>query len=207
LKSLVIVLEKLSTHGKGLKRSFTPTHVYITLQLLYKERQSRKSLHTLTHIGEGALRTLLNDLKKTELITTIRSGTILSEKGRAFMDGAIQIIGPECTIPECSIGTEKYNFVVLLRNSSNRIKSGIEQRDAAIIYGATSATTMKFHEGKFVLPEMNMDCLQKESKIKSMLQKLLEPKEGDVIIIASSPDPFIAEISAKNSMLTTIKNS
>jgi len=204
---LVNVLEKFSTHSEGLRRSFAPPHVYITLQLLFKDRQSRKSLHHGTCIGEGALRTLLNDLKKEELIDTIRAGTTLSSKGRSMMNDFHEIIGKECVIPKCTIGTEQHNFVVLLKNYSDKIKTGIEQRDAAIVYGATSVTTLQFHKGNFHLPGIFADCLSKESKIKTILKENLTPTDGDVIIIASSSDPFVAEISAKNSMLYTIKNS
>jgi len=45
-------------------------------------------------------------------------------------------------MPKCSIALGRFNYVVLLRNYAFVIKSGIEQRDAAIKIGALGATTL-----------------------------------------------------------------
>ena len=48
-------------------------------------------------------------------------------------------------MPKCSIALGKFNYVILLMNYGFAIKSGIEQRDAAIKMGALGATTLLYN--------------------------------------------------------------
>ncbi|MGI9012036.1 MAG: DUF4443 domain-containing protein [Nitrososphaeraceae archaeon] len=48
----------------------------------------------------------------------------------------------ETVIPKSSITVGKFNYVVLVKNIANSIRSGIEQRDVAIKSGAMGATTL-----------------------------------------------------------------
>ena len=76
--------------------------------------------------------------------------------------------------------------MVLLKQHSHAIKSGVEQRDAAIKIGAKGATTLLFKQNKFVMPSnTNYDSLQKEPKIAKLLISTLNSEEGDAIIIGS----------------------
>ena len=51
----------------------------------------------------------------------------------------------------------------------------------------------------------NMDSLKKEPKIHKLLIEELNPKDDDVVIIASSDeDGRIAELSAKSAALSTV---
>ena len=66
------------------------------------------------------------------------------------------------------------------------LRSGIEQRDAAIKMGASGATTLLFKENKFVIPGTNYNSLIKEPRIAKILIENLKPENGDVIIIGSA---------------------
>ena len=97
--------------------------------------------------------------------------------------------------------------MVLLKQFGFAIKSGIEQRDAAIKMGALGATTLLFKDDKFVIPDTNYDSLRKESHIAGLLTEKLNPESGDVIIIGSATeDERTAELAAKNAALLTIMN-
>jgi hypothetical protein len=80
----------------------------------------------------------------------------------------------------------------------------MQQRDYAILYGASGATTLAYTKKKFVFLGESVDCLRDEPEIKKMLVENLHPKNNDIVIISSSDDPFIAEISAINSALWTL---
>ncbi len=84
------------------------------------------------------------------------------------------------------------------------IKTGIEQRDYAILYGSLGCTTMIYKNQKLVFPGNERECFPKDAKTRKNIIKNLCPDEEDVIIVSSSDDPFVAEISAKNSALWTI---
>lgn len=158
-------------------------------------------------MGEGAVKTLILHLKMEGLAGSTRSGTFLTKKGQKFVEELLRILPEECNIPKCSISFGKNNHAVLLRNFAKGIKTGIEQRDASILYGAIGAITILYHKNKFVFPNEEVDCLQEDKKARSILLKNLNPQDGDVIIIASASEPFVAEISAKSSALFTLAQS
>jgi hypothetical protein len=72
------------------------------------------------------------------------------------------------------------------------------------MYGSSRCTTILFQENRFVFPKDDKDCFSNDERTKKHLLENLEPEDGDVVIVSSSDDPFVAEISAKNSALWTL---
>src|ERR671931_1950493 len=151
--------------------SFELVHIFKVFQLLDKNGQiSRTLLCQELGLGEGSARTLLKHLKMQNLVKSTNGGTRLTEKGKALSSTLLQSIPSEGNMPKCFIALGKFNYVVLLRNYGFAIKSGIEQRDAAIKMGAVGATTLLYKDRKFVMPgAYNEDSLQKESDIANLL--------------------------------------
>ena len=142
----------VSRRGSSKVLSFSSPHVFKALQLLYKEPYvSRISFCKELHMGEGAVKTLILHLKEEGLVDSLRYGTFLTKKGKKFVKELSKIISSECVIPKCSISLGKNNHAILLRNIASDIKTGIEQRDASILYGANGAITILFHNNKFVI--------------------------------------------------------
>jgi len=206
LRDLIKTLQRVvSRRGSSKVLSFSAPHVFKALQLLYKDPYvSRTSFCNELHMGEGAVKTLILHLKEEGLADSTRSGTFLTKKGEKFVGELFRILPAECDISKSSISLGKNNHAILLRNFAREIKSGIEQRDASILYGATGAITLLYHKNKFVFPKEEVDCLQKDKKVRSILLENLKPQEGDVIIIVTASEPFVAEISAKSSALFTL---
>ena len=188
--------------------SFDMAHIFKALQIIEdRGHASRTLLCQELNLGEGAVRTLIKHLKMKELIETSNAGTKMSEEGKRFFAEILSCLPKGCSLPKCSIALGKYNYVVLLKQLSFAIKSGIEQRDSAIKMGALGATTMLFKDGKFVMPDSNYDSVKKEPAIHELLMKKLEPVEGDVIIIGSDDiNRQTAELAAKNAALLTLIN-
>jgi hypothetical protein len=155
-------------------------------------------------MGEGAVKTMISHLKEGSFADSTKSGTFLTNKGKNFISTLHDIMPYECTIPKCAIAPGKYNYGVILKKYSNATKSGMEQRDYAILYGASGTTTIQYKEGQFMFPKENIDCLAKDIKTRKILLENLHPQNGDLIIISSATDPFVAEIAAKNSALWTL---
>lgn len=206
LRDLIKTLQKVvSRRGSSKVLSFSSPHVFKALQLLYRDHYvSRTTFCKELHTGEGAVKTLILHLKEEGLADSIRSGTFLTKKGQKFTGELLKIISGECDIPKCSIAQGKNNHAIILRNLAKEIKTGIEQRDASIFYGATGAITILYQKNKFVFPKEEADCLQNDKKVRSILLENLKPQSGDVIIIATASEPFLAEISAKSSALFTL---
>ena len=194
--------------------SFELVHIFKVFQLLSKnEHISRALLCEELSLGEGSVRTLIKHLKMQNLISSTNHGTTLTEKGKIISGVLVKSIPAEINMPKCSIALGKFNYVVLLKQSSFAINSGIEQRDAAIKVGALGATTLIYMNYKFVMPGTSSsinddDSLQKvEPDIAKFLISHLQPEDGDVIIIGSDNQELLkAEFGAKNAALFTIMN-
>jgi len=191
--------------------SFELVHIFKTFQLLDKnEHISRVLLCQELALGEGSVRTLVKHLKMQNLVKSTNGGTRLTEKGKILSSELLQSIPSEANMPKCSIALGQFNYVILLRKYGFAIKSGIEQRDAAIKMGALGATTLLYNNNKFIMPgaySNNKDSLQIEPPVASLLIDKLEPGDNDAIIIGSDNQSLrIAEFAAKNAALFTIMN-
>ncbi len=185
--------------------TFSSPHVFKALQLLSKQKYvSRILFCNELHMGEGAVRTMIVHLKQNELVDTIRAGTFLTTKGKNFVKKFTDVISSQCKIESCNIARGKYNHAILVKNHAGIICNGMDQRDFAILYGAKSTTTLLFKNNHFVFPNENKDALIDDSETNVILLEKLMPEENDIVIIASSDDPFVAEISAINSVLCTL---
>ena len=197
--------EIVSRRGSSKVLSFGEPHVLKALQIMNKDHfASRNSLCKQLKLGEGAVKTLILHLKEHGLVDSIRAGTFLTEKGMKFVNEFLKVMPAECFISNSRLTKSKNNYAILLLNMRGQIRSGIEQRDAAILYDAKATITMVYHRNKFVFPGEESDCLQSDKKIRNLLLEHLKPNEGDVIILTSSNDSFSAEMGAKNSALITI---
>ena len=188
--------------------SFDIVHVFKALQLMENRGHvSRDLLCQELGLGEGTIKTLLKHLKMHDMIKSTNAGTKMTSKATTIFSELLSYIPIEANLPKCSIALGKFNYVVLLKQFSFAIKSGIEQRDSAIKMGALGATTMLFKDGKFVMPGSNYESLKKEPYIHRLLIERLKPEENDVIIIGSDDmSERTAELAAKSAALLTIMN-
>ena len=204
-KNIQTLQNIVSRKGSSKILTFSIPHVFKALQLLSEEKfVSRATFGKEIHLGEGAVKTLISHLKEAKIIESTRSGNYLTEKGRKFTSQLQKIIPKECKIEKNSLTPSKNNHAIILKKYSSVIKTGLEQRDYAIMYGSSGCTTLVFKNNKFVFPGEYKDCLGKDKKTKQILLEKLNPSDEDIIIISSSDDSFVAEISAKNSALWTI---
>lgn len=203
-----ILLAISSRYAPSRILSYDMAHIFKTLQLMHEKGHiSRELLCNELNLGEGSIKTLIKHLKMQDMIRTSNIGTRLSDKGADLYSHLHTSLPAECEIPKCSIALGKYNYGVLLKHLAYTIKSGIEQRDAAVKMGALGATTLLFIDGKFVIPMTGYDSLKDEKRIYELLVKELMPKASDVLIIGSDEsDPRTAELASKSAALMTIMN-
>ena len=199
----------VSRKGSSKVLTFSIPHVFKALQLLNKEKfVSRATFGKEIRLGQGAVKTLISHLKEAQMIDSTKSGSFLTEKGKKITKQIQNTIPNECKVRKCKLIPGKNNHAIILKNYSFAIKTGLEQRDYAILYGSSGCITILFREEKFVFPGEAKDCFYDDKKTKTFLVQNLEPEEGDVVIVSSSnDDAFVAEISAKNSALQTLATS
>ena len=204
-RNIQILHSIVSRKGSSKVLTFSMPHVFKALQLLYAEKYvSRATFAKEVHLGDGAVKTLVLHLKETGIADSTRAGTFLTKKGLKFASEFQKVLPKELTLKRSEILRNKFNHAILIKNYAYSIKSGMEQRDYAIMYGASGCTTILFKSNKFVFPGSEKDCFVNNAKTRDILLKEFTPAEKDVVIISSSEDPFVAEISAKNSALWTL---
>lgn len=188
--------------------SFNIVHIFKALQLAkINGHISRDLLRKELSLGDGSVKTLIKHLKMTNMIKTSNAGTILTEKGEKIISHLLSCIPNETSIQKSSITIGKFNYVVLVKDMADAIKSGIEQRDIAIKAGAIGSTTLIFQNGIFLIPGTNFNALSEEPQIQKKLIESLHPENNDVIIIGSNhKSKKIAEIATKYAALFTIIN-
>lgn len=188
--------------------SFDVVHIFKTLQLIeQKGHVSRDILSIELGLGQGIIKTLIKHLKMQKMIYTTNSGTKMTEKGKSIFSQLLTSMPVETIIPKCSVALGKFNYAVLLKQFNFAIKSGIEQRDAAIKIGAKGATTLLYKDSKFIMPSnMTYDPLRKEPQIRTLLIERFYPlEEGDAVIIGSDDvSRKTAELAAKSAAIITI---
>lgn len=188
--------------------SFDVVHIFKTLQLIeQKGHVSRDILSIELGLGQGIIKTLIKHLKMQKMIYTTNSGTKMTEKGKSIFSQLLTSMPVETIIPKCSVALGKFNYAVLLKQFNFAIKSGIEQRDAAIKIGAKGATTLLYKDAKFRMPSnMTYDPLRKEPQIRTLLIERFYPlEEGDAVIIGSDDvSRKTAELAAKSAAIITI---
>ena len=194
--------------GSSKVLTFSAPHVLKSIFCFSNQKYiSRATFCKEIHLGEGAVKTLISHLKEYGIVSSIKSGTFLTKKGIKFASKFYSAIPSQGFLKKCDITTGKYNYAILLKkNSVLKIGNGMQQRDYAILYGASDSLTLIYKNNEFVFSGDNMVCFTGESETKNKLIELLKPKNEDIVIITSSDDKFVTEISAINTALWTLGN-
>jgi predicted transcriptional regulator len=188
----VRLLDQLvSKTAPGRSPDFTKAHLLYALILLRNQRIGRKQLAEELRLGEGTIRTILRRLQDEGLIEISRPGVTLSSLGEAYLKEIESVIKWK-PLPSTEITVDEVNWVVLVRRVSEKVRFGVEQRDQALIHGATGATTLVFHDGVWVIPGIDEEV---EDHILEGLADF-KPMENDVAIIGSSGDGFTSALGA-----------
>lgn len=197
-------LEKLTREkAPGPNPSFSSFHFLLAMELIAKEPIGRNKMAHELGIGEGATRTLIRRLKEEDLASISKAGCALTKKGMELWEEytsnikKARIEKNELTFAECS-------FAVLVKRSGHKVRTGMEQRDAAIVAGARGATTILFKKGLLVFPAVERNVKRDFPKASDQIVRLLKPQEDDTIIVVSSDDPAKAEHGALAAAWTLI---
>ena len=207
LHQQVKTLQKVVTRKRNSTAlTFSTPHVLKSILYLSNQKYvSRARFCQELKIGEGAVRTLISHLKEQGLVDSIRAGTFLTDKGKRFARKFCTVMPTQTFLTKCCLTNGKHNCAILLKGKhADGIGNGMLQRDFAILYGASDSLTLIFRDGEFVFSGDHMRCFEDESEIRDDLIESLKPESDDVVIITSSDDKFVAEISAINTIIGTL---
>ena len=180
----------------GPSTSFTVFHVFYALELTAQKPLGRNKLAKKLNVGDGVVRTIISRLRNTGLIETSKEGCSLTDKGLDVWGQFEQVFPKRVEIPKTELNESEFNFAFLVKNSGQKVRSGIDQRDAAIIAGARKALVIVFKDGHLRIESVS-NCIEKDyPKAASQILKELTPEDNDVIIVAGSDSALRAKRGA-----------
>jgi hypothetical protein len=121
----------------------------------------------------------------------------LTDHGKQVIGRLKQLIRIE-DVGEMEMTGQPKNCLVLVRAAAKSVKSGMEQRDAAIKIGRCGATTLVMKKKKLIMPgfETDTDIEAEYPADCESIKKILNPEEGDAIVIGSESNTEAAEEAA-----------
>ncbi|MDH2904833.1 MAG: hypothetical protein PXX82_00555 [Methanomassiliicoccales archaeon] len=185
---------------KGPGRKFGPFHYFKALTLIDKAgRTGRAKLASEIGIGEGSIRTLLDDLETNSLIARNNSGNVVTSEGKRVISSLrIAIMG----IQNCSLSLSGHSSVAVVKSASKRVTNGIMQRDEAVRNGGVGATTLIVRKkGLYIPPEMKH---VNDRELENAVFGEMHASEGDVVIVGSGSTAISSEIAVFSASLTLL---
>jgi hypothetical protein len=170
----------------GPSMTFSVFHLFYALELMTQNPIGRNRLAQKLEVGDGAIRTIISRLREAELITCAKEGCTLTQKGAAIWKKFEEIFPRRFEVARTELTNASYNFGFLVKNSGDKVKSGIEQRDAAIVAGAARATVIVSRNTRLQIESVSEDIAKDFPKATSLIVKDLKPEDNDVIIVAGA---------------------
>ena len=205
LKALRVLKELAAEKAAGPRPSFTQLDLARAIEIIGTEQIGRNKLSERLGLGEGTTRTLIDRLLDARLIEISRSGCELTRSGHSVLNELNQRLGTRTTVPRSSATVGTYNFGILVKGAANMIKTGIEQRDAAVRAGANGAVTFVVRHGELVMPSAAESIMRRQAGITRKIQETFRPQESDAIIIAGADSELNAEEGARAAAWTLLE--
>ncbi len=168
----------------GPSTTFTIFHLFYALELMAQKPLGRNKLAEKLNVGDGAVRTIISRFKEAGLIETSKEGCFLTKKGLEIWQQFEEIFPKRIEIPKSELFASEFNFAFLVKKSGQKVKSGIDQRDAAIIAGARKALIIVFKKGHLCIESVSDSISNEYPEAARLILKELTPQDDDVIIIA-----------------------
>jgi predicted transcriptional regulator len=191
----------------GPSPSFSLFHVIKTLELTAKEGPiGRGKLSKRLGLGEGATRTLIDRLTDNELIATSKPGCSLTKKGNKIWNQFQSIFPKKVELEKSELTLAECNIAVLIKGGGDKVKTGVEQRDAAILTGAKGATTLVFKHQTLIQPGISENLARDFPTAFNQVTRLMELEDNDVVVVGSADTWEKAEYGALAAAWTLIQN-
>jgi hypothetical protein len=205
LSALRVLKELAAEKAAGPRPLFTQLDLARAIEIIGTEHIGRNKLSERLRLGEGTTRTLIDRLLDARLIEISRSGCKLTRSGHSVLNELNRRLGTRTIVPRSSVTVGTHNFGILVKGAANMIKSGIEQRDAAVRAGADGAVTFVVKHGELVMPPAAESMMRRQAGITKKIQETFRPQESDAIIIAGADSEQNAEEGARAAAWTLLE--
>src|SRR4030042_7112965 len=180
----------------GPSTTFSVFHFFLALELMAEKPVGCNNAAKNLGVGDGAGRTIIGRLKDADLIAITKEGCNLTEKGMSTWKDFESMFPKRLSIEKNELTASNHNYVLLVKDRGHRIKSGIEQRDAAIMGGARRAIVIVSKGDKLVIDSISNDVAKEFPNASIQIVKAFTPKDNDVIVIAGADDSLKAKRGA-----------
>ena len=204
VKELLNSLVKEKAPGPAL--TFTSLHLIKVLELIAEGPIGRGKLAKKLGIGEGTIRTIIKRLKDSNLIEISKNGCHLTNFGKNFWKKFKEKIPKKVFLEKNEFSLAEYTVAVLIKKCGDKVRIGMQQRDAAIMAGAEGATTLVVKDGKIILPGVSDDVAKDYPVAYRQIVKLLRPEHDDVVIVGTGETKEKAEYGALAAALTLLED-
>ncbi len=170
----------------GPSPTFKKSHIFYALELMSEKPVGRNKLAKQLNVGGGAIRTIINRLRQADLIETTKTGCSLTSKGRNMWKTFAEHFPIRGEIGALDLVKTKHNYAFLIKDSGQKVKSGIEQRDAAVVAGAQRAVIIVCRKGRLVIESVSEDLEAQFPRSANQILKSVQPEDNDVIIIVGA---------------------
>ncbi len=206
MKSLLESL--LDEKAPGPYLSFSIFHLIKALELIAKSSPiGRGKLSDELGTGEGAIRTVIERLRTADLIVVSKQGCFLTENGKKIWSKMQWLFPQKARLKPNKLAVAACNVAVRVRGCGDKVRSGLEQRDAALLAGAKGAMTLFFRGERLVLPAISEDVAKDFPDAFRHITEKLQLEENDVIVIGSADTWDKAEYGALAAAWSLIDNS
>ena len=185
-----------SPKGPGPSTTFSMFHIFSALELMAEKPIGRNKLAKKLGVGDGAVRTIISRLQDSGLIVTSRAGCLLTAKGLSAWKNFEAVFPRREAFEKTALTTSAYSYAFLVKNKGDRVKSGIDQRDAAIMGGARRALVIVFKDGRLMIESISSSLEKDFPEAAKTILEDLKPEDNDVIIIAGADSPLKAKRGA-----------
>jgi predicted transcriptional regulator len=193
----------MAQKAPGPSATFSVFHLVRAIEVVGQKEIGRGKLAESLKVGEGVARTIVRRLTDAELIGVSKAGCFLTEKGLGLWEEYNSVV-KKAEIERSELNPAGYSIAILVRKRGGRVKSGMEQRDAAIMNGAKSAITMRFERGCLVIPSVSKNVNKDFPKAAAQVLMVLKPEENDAIVIVTADNLEKAEWGALAAMWTLL---
>ena len=180
----------------GPSTTFTIFHIFYALELMSQKPLGRNRLADKLNVGDGAVRTIINRLKEAGLIETSKEGCLLTERGLDTWRQFEEFFPVRVDLPKSELSTSDFNYAFLVKNCGQKVQSGIDQRDAAIIAGARKAMVVVYRNGHLSIESVSENIAEQYPEAASQIIEELKPQDNDVIIVAGAETKLKAKRGA-----------
>ncbi len=180
----------------GPAATFSVSHIFYALELMAEKPIGRNKLAEKLDVGDGAIRTIISRLKDAGLIVTSKAGCTLTSKGLDVWRKFEEFFPRRAEIGKTELTKAEHNYAFLVKNSGHKVKSGIEQRDAAIVAGAKRALVIVSKGGHLTIESVSSSIEKEFPNAANQILQALKPEDNDVIMIAGADVPQKAKNAA-----------